>query len=91
MRRLGLFRKIEMRHLRERVHAGIGAAGAIDRCALAAEFLDRVFDDLLDRHALALALPADERRAVVLERDLVAGHEGGQAFSIASRSRRRWH
>ena len=38
---LALARQIEMRDLAERVHAGVGAAGALHHDLLAAERLDR--------------------------------------------------
>src|SRR6185312_14936136 len=69
-----LARQVEMRDLRERVHPGIGATGAVHNHALAAEFCDRVFERGLHRYPCGLALPADEAGAVVLDRQLVAGH-----------------
>ena len=53
--------QIEMRHLAERMHAGIGAARAGHGDAFAGEFVDRVFQRALHRGAIVLPLPADER------------------------------
>ena len=58
------------RHLPEGVHAGVGAAGAVDRHGRAVEPRERVFEQALDRHAARLPLPADVRRPVVRQRDL---------------------
>ena len=71
---VGLARQIEMRDLRQRVDPGIGAAGAVDGDALAAEALDGGFQDFLHRKPVPLALPADQAGAVIFERQLVAGH-----------------
>ena len=54
--------QIEMRHLAQGMHAGIGAAGAGDGDALAGEFFDRLFQRALHRRAIVLALPADKGR-----------------------------
>ena len=69
-----LARQVEMRRLAQRMNAGIGAAGAMHDDRLAAEALDRLFEDLLHREPVRLALPADEAGAVIFERQLVAGH-----------------
>ena len=53
--------KIEMRDLAQRMDAGVGAAGALHGRALAAEGEYGVFERGLDRRAVGLALPADER------------------------------
>ena len=63
-----------MGDLAQRMDAGIGAAGAMDRHGLAAKLRDRGFDRLLHRQPLRLALPADEPGAVIFDRQLVAGH-----------------
>ena len=63
-----------MRHLAERVHAGIGAPGSVARHLLAAEAEDRGLEHLLEREPVRLALPADEAAPVILERELVARH-----------------
>ena len=60
--------EIDMRHLAERMHAGIGAAGALHRDRLAAEGLDRRGQRALHRSAVGLDLPAGERRAVIFDR-----------------------
>ena len=91
-------RQVEMRDLAQRVHAGVGAAGAAQRNRLAGEFVDRLGEAALHGLAQRLHLPADEGRAVILEREAVAGHCEGSipastaahiraAARIASRSR----
>ena len=67
------FAQIDMRHLAERVHAGIGASGAGNRDALAGKGRDRIGEDALHRGAVVLRLPADEGRAVIFDGELVAG------------------
>src|SRR5208282_5731449 len=71
---LGFLRQIEVCYLRQRVDPGIGAAGAVDGDALAAEALNSGFQDFLHRKPVSLALPADQAGAVIFERQLVAGH-----------------
>ena len=51
-----------------RMHAGIGAAGALDAQVLAAKGGDRLLDRLLHGTAIGLPLPADIGRAVILDR-----------------------
>ena len=63
-----------MRHLAERMHARVGAPGAAHGRALAGQPDERLLDRLLDRAPVRLPLPADERAAVILDRQLVAGH-----------------
>ena len=67
-------RQVEVRHLPERMHAGVRAAGPAHRDGLAGELADRLGQPALHRDAQRLQLPADERRAVVFERDAVARH-----------------
>jgi hypothetical protein len=67
-------REIDMRHLPERMHAGVGAAGALHRRVFAAEICDGCLQDALHRGAVGLELPALKRRAVIFDRKLVAGH-----------------
>ena len=82
--RFGVARDVEVDDLRQRMDAGIGPAGREGDDLLAAEFLDCFFQALLDRQAVVLALPADERTAVVFQGELEAsGHDrtvpGGMA------------
>ena len=56
------------------MHARIGAAGAVDADLLPAKAGDRGFERFLHRQAVRLALPADQPRAVIFDRQLVAGH-----------------
>jgi hypothetical protein len=66
--------KIEMGDLTHGVHARIGAPGPLHMDMLAAERGYRRLQHALDRHAVVLHLPADERRAVIFDQELVARH-----------------
>ena len=66
--------QIEMRDLAGGVHAGIGAAGPDHLDVLAAELAHRLLERLLHGIPATLPLPAAKRPAVILERQLVAGH-----------------
>jgi hypothetical protein len=69
-----------MRHLPQRMHAGVGAARAMNDGARAA--IDRghgLFEALLDGNAIRLPLPADEKRAVIFDRQ-------ASGFNALSRS-----
>ena len=68
------FAKIDMRHLPARVHAGIGAAGALHQGFLAGEGLDRRGEHALHGDAVGLDLPAGKGRAVIFDGELVARH-----------------
>src|SRR5260370_11072539 len=70
---------IAMRDLSKRVHAGIGAACAIDADMLAADRLDRGFQRALHRDAIVLDLPAAKRRTVIFDDEFVAGHQLSRA------------
>ena len=70
---------VAMRDLRQRMHAGVGAAGAINANLLAADRLDRVLQRALHRSAIVLDLPAAERRAVIFDDQFVAGHQVNRA------------
>ena len=59
--------EIDMRDLAERMDAGIGAARAADGDLLAGEAPDGRLERALDRRAVGLDLPADERRAVIFD------------------------
>src|SRR5258708_24342503 len=69
-----LIGEVEVRHLAERVHAGIGPPRSRRANALAGEGQHGFLECSLHRRAVLLALPADERRAVIFDRELVAGH-----------------
>ena len=73
-----MFGNIAMRDLPQRMHAGVGAAGAMNPHRLAADRLDRVFQRALHRRTIVLQLPAAERRAVIFDCKFVAGHQGDQ-------------
>ncbi len=64
-----------MRDLPQRMHTGIGAAGAVNADMLAADRLDRLFKGALDRGAVFLNLPATERTAVIFDEQFIAGHQ----------------
>src|SRR6202048_1675133 len=70
-----MFGNIAMRDLRDRMHAGVGAARAVNANLLAADRLDRIFDRALHRGAIVLDLPAAIRRAVIFDDEFVAGHQ----------------
>ena len=68
--------EIEVTDLTERVHAGVGAPGAVDAHLLPAERLDRGRQHALHGGTVVLDLPADERPAVIFDGELVTGHGG---------------
>ena len=74
-----MFGNVAMRDLRQRMHAGIGAAGAVNADLFAADRLDRVLQRALHRRAVLLDLPAAERRAVILDDEFVAGHQDSRS------------
>ena len=67
-------RQIEMRDLSLGVHAGVGASSAVHAHVLAAQRLRRLLEHALHRQVALLHLPAAERRAVILDGELVARH-----------------
>src|SRR5450631_1280874 len=69
-----MFCDVAMRDLPERMHAGVGAAGAIDANLLAADRLARILQRALHRSAIVLDLPAAVRPAVIFDSEFVAGH-----------------
>ncbi len=71
LRRAG---EIEMRGLRQCMHARVGSSRPMDGERLSTEFGDRGFERFLNRKAVRLALPADQPAAVILDSQLVAGH-----------------
>src|SRR5579883_670116 len=66
--------EIGMRHLPQRVNAGVGATGAAHRDLRSAKGGESRFDRLLDRGAVRLPLPADEIRPVIFYGELIARH-----------------
>jgi len=68
--------EVDVGDLAQRMHAGVGASRAMDGRALAGHGEKRAFKRLLDRKAVLLPLPADERRAVIFEDELKARHSG---------------
>src|ERR1700687_1260161 len=69
-----MFGNIAMRDLPQRVHAGVGAARAVNANLLAADRLDRGFQRALHRGAIVLDLPAAERCTVIFDDEFIAGH-----------------
>src|SRR5258706_1153548 len=80
------------RDLPARVHAGVGATGAMHRDRRPFKPCERVLEKALDRLACGLALPADEPCAVVREREFQRAHDAAtghrdaetQSFGAAS-------
>ncbi len=68
--------KLDMRNLPERVHAGIGAPGALHVNPLATECRHGRRQDALDRRTIILHLPADESGSVIFDQQFVARHFG---------------
>ena len=66
--------QIEMANLAERMHAGVGAAGAVHAHLLAAGRLHCRLECALHRRMIRLQLPAGKRRAVIFDDELVARH-----------------
>src|SRR5438874_391376 len=68
-------RDVEVRHLRERVYACVGAAGSVQlEIPAAGHRPDGAIDFALHRSGVLLDLPAAVARPRVLDRQLVAGH-----------------
>src|SRR3984957_5969860 len=83
-----MFGNVAMRDLPERMHAGVGAARAIDANLFAADRLDRAFQRALHRRAIVLQLPAAERRTVIFDREFVAGHQNNRIGGFNGAPRR---
>ena len=60
--------EVNMSHLPQRMHAGVGAPGAMHDAARAIDGEDRLLQPLLHRHAIGLPLPTDKRPAVIFDR-----------------------
>src|SRR5262245_14274241 len=71
----------EARHLAERVDACVRPARARDGDVSVVESSKRILDETLDGHARFLALPPDQSRTVISERDL-EGRHGRQQLAI---------
>src|SRR5258708_38005208 len=80
---------IAMRHLRQCMHAGVGAAGAVNANLLAADRLDRSLQRALHRGAIVLDLPAAERGAVIFDDEFVAGHQASRAGGLSGVPRKK--
>jgi len=63
-----------VRHLRARVHAGVGTACALHQHFVARQGLNRRSQHALHRELVGLDLPAAKRRAIILNDQLIAGH-----------------
>ena len=59
------------------VHAGIGAAGALDRCPFAGHFEDGLLDGALHAWSVRLPLPAHIGAAVIFDGEAEALHQSG--------------
>ena len=80
-------REVDMSDLPQRMHAGVGAAGAMHDAARAVDGENRLLQPLLHRHAIGLPLPADKRPAVIFDRQGVAGHwRAGSRFGLREAS-----
>ena len=80
--------KVDMRDLAQRMHAGVRAPGAMGGHARAGHREDGAFQSFLNREAVLLPLPADERRAVIFEDELKARHS--EPGRTRGGERRRW-
>ena len=65
---------IDMGGHRQRVDAGVGPPGGVQRHLLVGDRADRLLDRLLHRGAVRLPLPAHERPAVIFDGEPEAGH-----------------
>src|SRR5882724_6233272 len=70
-----IFRQIKMRHLPQRMYAGVGAARAVHPHLFAAQGTRRSLQCALHRRGIVLNLPAAKRPAVILDGKLVARHQ----------------
>ena len=77
-----------MRHLRQRMHARIGAARAIDHGEAAVDGGDRALQHILHRGTASLRLPAGERNAIIFNREFVTWHIGNDYLTGESLG---WH
>src|ERR1019366_4992751 len=67
--------QVEMRHLAQGMHAGVGTPRAGDGNARTGKFLDGVFERALHGWAVVLALPADKGSAVIFQGQTIAHQE----------------
>ena len=65
---------VEVRHLRARMHAGVGAPGAVGAHRLAGDLRERALEHVLHGASMSLALPAAEGVSGVLEAEHDALH-----------------
>ncbi|MCY1370329.1 hypothetical protein D9M69_574160 [compost metagenome] len=66
--------QIDMNDLRARMNACIGAACRAQCQIFTAEFLERLFDGVLNCMTVFLPLPADIGRAVIFDSDFITRH-----------------
>ena len=83
-----MLRNIAMRHLPQRMHAGIGAPGAMDADLFAADRVNSGFQRALHRGTVVLDLPAAERGAVIFDDEFVAGHQDSRSGGLSGVPRR---
>ena len=74
--RLPVALEVDMRDLAQRMDARVGAPRAVGDRALSRHGEQGVLQRLLNRKPVLLPLPADERRAVVFDGELIARHSG---------------
>ena len=71
---VGVFCKIDMRDLSAGMDTSIGSPRPMDRHRLGTITSDRLFDGLLYRWRIGLALPARKAAAVIFDREFIACH-----------------
>ncbi len=81
--------KIDMNHLSQRVHAGIGAASRLNADRLTGKCQDRRLDRGLNGRLVRLGLEAAIGAAVVLERQSIAGHQPSREPAGMGKPRRK--
>src|SRR4051794_12788485 len=78
-----------MRHLPQRVYAGIRTPGTMDAYDLSGQPLHRLLQALLDGRAVVLPLPADKFAAVILDGQFPPVHDAASTHPTATLKPRR--
>src|SRR4051812_15988049 len=81
--------QVEMRHLPQRVYAGIRTPGTMDAYDLSGQSLHRLLQALLDGRAVVLPLPADKFPAVILDGQFPPVHDAASTLPTATLKPRR--
>src|SRR5690606_41955463 len=81
--------EIDMGDLPQCMNARIGAPGGLGAHLLAGKGENGLLQNLLDRVAVGLALPADKSGSVILDGELVAGHGYPSTVPVKSPAPRR--